>query len=103
MSVRVLPLLLHDDGGLTRRNVSIDHLVIAGWTGRDRAAVEKHIAELEQEVKYWKEKSDSQDKELYKLKVQINVLKGSRGMASDDDASDAAGAAAKKTDDSKRD
>ncbi|HUD84935.1 MAG TPA: DUF2848 domain-containing protein [Xanthobacteraceae bacterium] len=46
MSVRVLPLLLHDDGGLTRRNVSIDHLVIAGWTGRDRAAVEKHIAEL---------------------------------------------------------
>jgi hypothetical protein len=38
--------LLNDDNGLTRRNVSIDHLVIAGWTGRDRAAVEKHIAEL---------------------------------------------------------
>ncbi len=46
MSARVLPLLLNDDNGLTRRNVSIDHLVIAGWTGRDRAAVEKHIAEL---------------------------------------------------------
>jgi hypothetical protein len=46
VSVRALPLLLHDDGGLTRRNVAIDHLVIAGWTGRDRAAVEKHIAEL---------------------------------------------------------
>jgi hypothetical protein len=46
VSARVLPLLLHDDSGLTRRNVSIDHLVIAGWTGRDRAAVEQHIAEL---------------------------------------------------------
>jgi uncharacterized protein DUF2848 len=44
---RVLPLLLHDDGELTRRNIQIDQLVIAGWTGRDRAAVEKHIAELE--------------------------------------------------------
>jgi hypothetical protein len=32
---------------LTRRNVEIDHLVIAGWTGRDRAALEAHIAELE--------------------------------------------------------
>lgn len=26
--------------------VSLEHLVIAGWTGRDRAAVEKHIREL---------------------------------------------------------
>ena len=47
VSARVLPLLLHDDTGLTRRNVQVDHLIIAGWTGRDRAAVEKHIAELE--------------------------------------------------------
>ncbi len=47
MATRVLPLLLHDDAGQTRRNVAIDHLVVAGWTGRDRAAVEKHIAELE--------------------------------------------------------
>ena len=47
MSARVLPLLLHDDAGLTRRSIQIDHLVIAGWTGRDPAAVEKHIAELE--------------------------------------------------------
>jgi len=47
VSARVLPLLLHGDGGLERRNVQIDQLVIAGWTGRDRAAVEKHIAELE--------------------------------------------------------
>ncbi len=39
-------LLLHDDSGLTRRNVTVDHLVVAGWTGRDRAAVELHIKEL---------------------------------------------------------
>jgi hypothetical protein len=30
------------------RAVQIDNLVIAGWTGRDRDAVEKHIAELEE-------------------------------------------------------
>jgi hypothetical protein len=47
VSARVLPLLLHDKAGPTRRNVQIDQLVIAGWTGRDRAALEKHIAELE--------------------------------------------------------
>jgi len=47
VSARVLPLLLHGNTGLTRRNVQVDHLVIAGWTGRDRAALEKHIAELE--------------------------------------------------------
>jgi hypothetical protein len=46
VSARVLPLLLHDDSGLTRRNVTVDHLVVAGWTGRDRAAVELHIKEL---------------------------------------------------------
>ena len=46
MSARVLPLLLHDETGLTRRNVTVDHLVVAGWTGRDRAAVEHHIKEL---------------------------------------------------------
>lgn len=28
-------------------SVSIDHLIIAGWAGRDSAAVEHHIAELE--------------------------------------------------------
>jgi hypothetical protein len=32
-------------GGAARRMV-ISRLVIAGWTGRDRAAVERHIAEL---------------------------------------------------------
>src|SRR5215813_3656738 len=33
-------------GGAPRR-IEISQLVIAGWTGRDRASVEKHIAELE--------------------------------------------------------
>jgi hypothetical protein len=47
VSARVLPLVLHGKAGPTRRNVQIDHLVIAGWTGRDKAALEKHIAELE--------------------------------------------------------
>ncbi len=47
MSARVLPLVLHGKSGPARRNVQIDHLVIAGWTGRDKAALEKHIAELE--------------------------------------------------------
>jgi hypothetical protein len=47
VSARVLPLVLHNKTGPTRRNVQVDHLVIAGWTGRDQAALEKHIAELE--------------------------------------------------------
>ena len=37
--------LTFDIGGATRR-ASIDTLIAAGWTGRDRAAVEHHIAEL---------------------------------------------------------
>src|SRR5271170_48699 len=47
VSARILPLVLQGQSGPTRRNVQVDHLVIAGWTGRDRAALEKHIAELE--------------------------------------------------------
>ena len=48
MSARILPLLLEDAGkGLKHQNVSVEHAVIAGWTGRDQAAVEKHIKELE--------------------------------------------------------
>jgi len=37
---------------------------------------EKAIAELEQQVKYWKEKSDALDKENYKLKFKISQLTG---------------------------
>ena len=33
-------------GGATR-TASVDTLIVAGWTGRDREAVEHHIAELE--------------------------------------------------------
>jgi outer membrane murein-binding lipoprotein Lpp len=33
----------------------------------------KRIAELEQEVKYWKEKTEALEKENYKLKVKFNV------------------------------
>ena len=37
----------HGKAGPSRRNVQVDRLVIAGWTGRDKPALEKHIAELE--------------------------------------------------------
>ncbi len=38
----------------------------------------KRVAELEQEVKYWKEKSDGYEKEIYKLKVQLKVATGKK-------------------------
>jgi uncharacterized protein DUF2848 len=41
-----MPQLEFEVNGKTR-SVDIDTLVIAGWTGRDAAAVEHHIAELE--------------------------------------------------------
>jgi hypothetical protein len=47
VSARVLPLLLHDKSGPKLQDVRIERLVIAGWTGRDKVALEKHIAELE--------------------------------------------------------
>jgi hypothetical protein len=40
---------------------------------------EKRIAELEQEVKYWKEQSEAKDKEIYKLKFQLNMGKETTG------------------------
>jgi hypothetical protein len=43
----VLEVTLLDASAVATRRVAVDELVIAGWTGRDRAAVEKHIAELE--------------------------------------------------------
>ena len=36
---------------------------------------EKRIAELEQELKYWKDKSESLEKEIYKMKVQMELGK----------------------------
>ena len=47
MPRRILNLTLMSNGGVTRRDVGIDDAVVAGWTGRDAAAVEKHIRELE--------------------------------------------------------
>jgi len=41
-----LDMTLVDRRGQTPLDLRIDNLVIAGWTGRDRAAVEAHIAEL---------------------------------------------------------
>lgn len=40
-----LTFQIADHGNLT---VNINHLIIAGWAGRDMAAVEHHIAELEE-------------------------------------------------------
>jgi uncharacterized protein DUF2848 len=44
---RSLNLTLQSGVSATRREVAIDDVVVAGWTGRDPAAVEKHIRELE--------------------------------------------------------
>jgi hypothetical protein len=43
-----LSLEFHSQAGVVATQVTVAHLVIAGWTGRDRAAVEKHIRELEE-------------------------------------------------------
>lgn len=47
----------------------------------------RRVAELEQESKYWKEKSEALEKENYKLKVQIKMLKGQKPV--DEDETDA--------------
>ena len=39
---------IHADGASSQQNLVIDRLVIAGWTGRDPVARDKHIAELEE-------------------------------------------------------
>src|SRR5258708_35198491 len=45
---RILPLLLQEGAGAPRAaNVALRQAVIAGWTGRNAEAVEKHIKELE--------------------------------------------------------
>jgi Protein of unknown function (DUF2848) len=42
-----LIVTLHSGAASTRHTVGIDDAIVAGWTGRDAAAVEKHIRELE--------------------------------------------------------
>lgn len=45
--VTTLTLNMQSGTRIETRSVTIKHLVIAGWTGRDGAALEKHIKELE--------------------------------------------------------
>jgi uncharacterized protein DUF2848 len=47
VSPRILSLTLQDKSGTRSGDVTITQAVVAGWTGRDPAAVEKHIRELE--------------------------------------------------------
>ena len=47
MSRQTLSLTLQDGSAAMAREVGIDDAIVAGWTGRDAAAVEKHIKELE--------------------------------------------------------
>ena len=42
-----LTFAVMDDGAATPQTISIEQAVIAGWTGRDPVARDKHIAELE--------------------------------------------------------
>jgi Protein of unknown function (DUF2848) len=44
---QTLSLTLQSSSSSVRRDVGIDDAIVAGWTGRDAAAVEKHIRELE--------------------------------------------------------
>ena len=47
VSPRILSLTLQDKSSTRTGEVAIGRAVVAGWTGRDPAAVEKHIRELE--------------------------------------------------------
>ena len=47
MAGRTLSVILHDPAGVQPADVQVTEAVIAGWTGRDPIAVEKHIRELE--------------------------------------------------------
>lgn len=53
----------------------------------------RRIAEVEQELKYWKEKAEALEKENYKLKVNLAVLRG--GNVDGDNAAANPAAAAK--------
>ncbi len=47
MTGHAVSLILLDMTGVRNADVEIENAIIAGWTGRDAAAVEKHIKELE--------------------------------------------------------
>lgn len=42
-----MTVALVEKGKVDTREINVEEVVIAGWTGRDKAAVEKHIVELE--------------------------------------------------------
>ncbi len=46
----------------------------------------KKIAEIEQELKYWKEKADALEKENYKMKVLLNMQKSGADSKTSSDA-----------------
>jgi len=46
--VTTLEFVIHEGGASREEKVPISTAVIAGWTGRDQAALEKHIKELEE-------------------------------------------------------
>lgn len=47
MSAQILPFRLILKDRVVEEAIAVDRFVIAGWTGRDKAALEKHIVELE--------------------------------------------------------
>jgi len=48
MSGTTIEVLVHTSGKSARQTIALRRLVIAGWTGRDPVARDKHIAELEE-------------------------------------------------------
>jgi uncharacterized protein DUF2848 len=48
MSGTTIDFTVHRTSGASQQRLTIAHLVIAGWTGRDPVARDKHIAELEE-------------------------------------------------------
>ena len=46
---QTIEFLIAVDDEPARKSIEVDSLIIAGWAGRDRIALEKHIAELERE------------------------------------------------------
>ena len=43
-----MKVTLHNGDASETKDVSVSKAIVAGWTGRDRAALEKHIKELEE-------------------------------------------------------
>ena len=48
MSGATIDFLVHRGGAVSTQTITLNRLVIAGWTGRDPVARDRHIAELEE-------------------------------------------------------